>query len=76
MDLWSIRAAGRIWTGQIRCIGEVHGGAWEFVLRRDNDLTYSRRFVTHGAAMHEAAEQRQMVERTWARAEVLVDCQR
>lgn len=60
-EVWTLQARGRTWAGQLRCVGEQYGGAWEFILLRDGELSYSRRHQTHAAAAKEAEEQRMLV---------------
>lgn len=62
VDLWTVHTRGRFFTGQLRSCGAY---GWEFLLLRDNDLMFSRRFITREAAIKEADEQKQFAERGW-----------
>lgn len=62
--LWTVHVDGRFYHGELRDHGPRYGV--EFVLRRDADLRFARRFPTRAEALREGEEQRCLLLRSGA----------
>lgn len=61
-EVWTARASGSLWTGQLRCLG---GAGWECVLWRDEVPVYSQQFESSDEALFELEEHRGRVRSGW-----------